>query len=442
MAIPAGIVIAWDSSATIPTGWSRATDLDSKFPKTTTGDGTGTGGSATHVHDSTGHTHTGGAHSHSSATSGNATGDTSETSSSTTRSDALITAHTHSASSANNSPTLGSTDHGDWSSASNNPAHYTVRWIVSDGSPSGFPNTSIVYFKGDSIPSGWSLVQGNKFLMGATGGANGGASDGGSHTHTTGAHTHSFPSHAHSGATSSIHNSGGGIRHGSCIGGHPNSKWVVSNVSNTHTHTMSAWGSSGGMTSSSVDCTSGSTTYEPEWIKVTTIQNGSGGESAEEGMVVGWLGAASAVPDEWVICNGSNDTPTYNAKFIKGAASNGEADSTGGSAGHQNSSGTHTHASSHSHGTTGAMGSTSISTAGYETGSGGASHIGGFDVYMSSASHSHAAGGTSSTTTSTSAGTSPQLDNTADTQPAFRNMLMLQYQPVAGGDAIGFGANF
>lgn len=59
------------------------------------------------------------------------------------------------------------------------------------------------------------------------------------------------------------------------------------------------------------------------------------------GSIIIWSGDLTTIPEGWQRCDGTNGTPNLNAKFIRGAASDGEVGTGGGSNSH-----THTIASS------------------------------------------------------------------------------------------------
>ena len=59
------------------------------------------------------------------------------------------------------------------------------------------------------------------------------------------------------------------------------------------------------------------------------------------GVIVLWHGLIVAIPEGWIICDGSNGTPDLREKFVKGAAAATEAGTTGGSATHTHGVGTY-----------------------------------------------------------------------------------------------------
>lgn len=78
-------------------------------------------------------------------------------------------------------------------------------------------------------------------------------------------------------------------------------------------------------------------------------------EEVRAGTIRLWHGLLSNIPEGYIICNGSNNTPDLRDKFVKGAATGQNPGGTGGSA-------THTHtdhpAQSHSGGAVGAIAGT------------------------------------------------------------------------------------
>jgi len=429
--IGSGIIIGWPSSVgSIPGNWSRVTDMDSRFP-VGTANGVNpnvTGGANTHLHASAGHTHSMG-HSHT----GNTTAPpNSELSYNANSRQVLSPNHGHAFTTGNTSTSSGSTSSGDWSTSSNTPAYYEVIWVQSNGNPSGFPNGCIVFYNDSSAPSGWThhVASKAKFITGAGSGAGGGGTGGGgSHTHTSGAHTHSASAHSHNASNTSsnslaYYSSGG---YNGTVGG---AQMVA------HGHSLSATSSGGSVTSSGASAaTSGATTYEPTYHTLMAINNTSGSDKSEDLAIVPFLGALGSIPDDFILCDGSDGTPDLRNKFIKAANSGGDVGTTGGSQGHQNGTAGHTHTSSHSHSSI-ATGAASVSTTPIMRYNGAA-----YGGYALEASHTHAASGTTSSSGGLSS-SNPALDNNADTRPAFRTVAWLQYQEPSSGNAMFFAGNF
>jgi hypothetical protein len=435
--IGSGIIIGWPSSVgSIPGNWSRVTDMDSRFPVGTANgvNPNATGGANTHAHTSSGHTHSMG-HTHSTNTTAppnselaynfNIAGQPSSR-------QVLNPNHSHSFNTGSTNTSSGSTSSGDWSTSSNTPAYYEVIWVQSNGNPSGFPNGCIVFYNDSSAPSGWThhAASKAKFLTGAGSGAGGGGTGGGgSHTHTSGSHTHAASAHSHnSGNTSS--NSLGNYYCGGYNGTVAGAQRVA------HSHSVSASSSGGSVTSSGASgATSGASSYEPTYHTLMAINNTSGSDASEDLAIVPFLGALGSIPDDFILCDGSDGTPDLRNKFIKAANSGGDVGTTGGTQGHQNGTAGHTHTSNHTHSSI-ATGATSIGTAPIFRNNGAT-----YGGYVLAASHTHGASGT----TSSSGGLSNQnadLNNNADSRPAYRTVAWLQYQEPASGNTVFFASNF
>ena len=438
MAVPSGIIIAWVTDASIPTNWSRVTTMDDRFGKGTTGSPAPNAETVTptHIHDSATHLHDA-AHNHTGTTPGATTATGDPNCSNSCGAVGLATSHNHTFTIGTITGNSSTDDHGDWAAGSSNPAFYAVRWIQSNGSPTGFPDDSVAFFNDSTPPTGWGQHAASKdrFIIGCADGedtTDGATGGGGTHTHATAAHTHTAGDHTH-GSVGSAGQTQGAITLGLDY-------WsaVVQRGNITHTHTIAAFASGGSVTSSGLSSgTSGATTYEPPFYTVLGIENTSGSDSLEEGIIVGWLGTIGNIPDEWVLCDGNNDTPSLDGKFLKMADATSEVGDTGGTLGHQNSSGGHTHTSAHTHSLSAAASTTVATNGSTFVGTGGD------DTALLSADnpHAHAASGTSSSS-GTLASTSPTLSSTTNTEPANRTMAWLQYQPEAGGNVGIFGSNF
>jgi len=55
-----------------------------------------------------------------------------------------------------------------------------------------------------------------------------------------------------------------------------------------------------------------------------------GGSSIPAGLICMWSGSSSNIPNGWVLCNGSNNTPDLRDKFVLGAGNNYAVGATGG----------------------------------------------------------------------------------------------------------------
>ena len=61
------------------------------------------------------------------------------------------------------------------------------------------------------------------------------------------------------------------------------------------------------------------------------LNQSPGGGSVPSGLICMWSGAADAIPEGWLLCNGNNNTPDLRNRFIVGAGSTYSVGNTGGS---------------------------------------------------------------------------------------------------------------
>jgi hypothetical protein len=439
--IPSGITILWPGThASIPTGsgWTRVTSMDNIYGKTTTGSPApnGTAGSATHTHTTTSHTHNVASHTHSYTTPvwtgnlwiGNGNFQSYGPMTGKNHTHGPVTSGSAGAeASGGDSPT--------WNTPTTDPAYYTMIYIQSDGTPTGFPDDCVVYYNNASAPTDWVQhgASVGRFIKGPTTGANGGGgAAAAAHVHSpSGSHTHTASgNHTHGGGDTGAANQSGGVATGGM--------WTAAYASHTHSWTVDA-GAPGAATATTGG-NAGGTTYEPPYFKLLGIQNTSGADNwLEEGIVM-WLGSIANIPDDWTLCDGGNNdsgnaTPVLNGTHILMAASGGgDVTNTGGTAGHTHSNpSTHTHPSNaHSHSTpiTGGNIGNYYGSSNYTFNSSGADYAGG-----------HPAGNTGTATPAY--GTGIQTINAdANTEPAYRRIAYLSApEEPSSGNAVMFGTN-
>ena len=361
--IPENVRILWPSSASTPTGWTTDTAFNDRMPRSANS-GSGTGGNDTHNHSGNSHSHPGGSHSHSTGTLNKNT-DAQSTNSypynqlhwytPQTYTNARCACHTHSGGSIGSVSTGGSSGAtANYGSGNHLPSYYTFRVIKSDGSGDGFPANSVVLWNTASNPtteSGWSQHGGSvgKFIRAAS---NGGSSGGGSsHSHSGNSHTHGGGggSHTHGSGSSPTSNTGVCTYVGKGGGGGGCEENINNPSSNSsHTHGLpGASGSAGSGANSAGAGSSGGATPEPPYYQLWGVTNSS--NSWLEGGIAFISG--ESVPDDWVLCNGSNGTPNLNNdKYIKLSSSGGSVGGTGTSTTHNHSGpGSHTHGGGGSH---------------------------------------------------------------------------------------------
>lgn len=393
--LPSNIILIWNSThASIPSGFTRETGLDGRFPKGSAlaTDPNDVGGAATHTHSATAnHTHTTTAHTHTTTINGGSGGNVdSGASSGSTR----VTGHDHPqiASGAVSSDSV-STVAATYDAVSNNPPYKEVIFIKSDGT-TRIPNNVHCLYSGSSIPSDFTLdtSYGDKFLRGASTGADAGTTGGSStNTHTL-THTHSV-SHAHAGVTTLASTS---ERSANQAG--------TDIVALNHTHDLT-FGAYSGSTSDTPSIVT-TETVEPAYSKLAVIQNTSGSEKLPVGVIGLYLGTIASTPVGWGIVT------AMIGKYHKGSAAASESGNTGGSNTHTHASQGHTHTvSSHNHSVT-------------------------VSAHTNSTRHNGNSRGAASDSTTHSASTATQAftlesgSTAADSQsnePLYRTVLFLQY---------------
>jgi hypothetical protein len=308
MAVPANICVAWPSTVgSIPAGWARETALDSRY---ILGAASGADtdlitdrGATTHSHTSPSHNPTQNPHTHTfNTTAGpDATvldGDVGASGASDTHGH-----HVNATSVATTGTNNGLSITVD--AASNDLAFVEVIWIKSDGTPAQLPTGCVAFFESDSLPSGWSRVNGDSYLKGAATGGNGGATGGSNtHTHTSPAHTHTQTSHFHTGTSTS----GDAATLGKGVG-------ATSVANSGHTHSVTLQSSL--PTNQSVTTTINAASQEPPFKKLNIVQ--TSGASLPTNIITLWLGTNLGVPATWVRYTAMDST------WLKGANANGES---------------------------------------------------------------------------------------------------------------------
>jgi hypothetical protein len=414
-----GIIILWSgTNATIPSGWTRETALDGRYPKgapAATNPG-GTGGALTHSHTTTTHVHTA-AHTHTvpntTGTAGSSNRDTGTTN--------PPAAHTHGSNPAAPDPATSlASDTPSSDSINHEPAFYTVIFIRSDGTPVGFPASSLAIWADPAgTPSAWALCDGtagrpdlrNRFLKGAAAAGDGGSTGGAAtHTHTLASHTHSTPfAHTHPDVTSSQ-------RTEALVSGDVSGA-TASVATATHTHTLTMASQTAAITGQT-DTAQASSNEPPHWV-LAYVQNISGALHFPDRVIAFWTGTLASIPAGWVLCDGTQGTPDLRSLFVKGANTLGGIGTGAGALTHTHTATGHTHAvAAHVHTVTAGAGAAENRTAGA--------------VATPTAAHTHTWPDTGSSAF-TSGSTVPTVANYTDTQPPYTDVVFLQWQePIPG----------
>lgn len=385
-AVPLGVIVMWpDTNASIPSGWSRVTELDDKYAKgvaTTSTDPGTTGGSASHSHTSPGHTHdTSHVHTVTGATSASTT--TVNSTPNSAGSTAALSSHTHTRSSVNSATIVSDTSVPSTGTSNNDPASLRVIYIKSHGSALGVPDGALGLTPDISL-SGWTdYANGaNRFFKGAAAAGNGGATAAttlDSHTHTINSHVHFETDHTHTSPNTGTFTSTQTLTAGATPvlwqASHSHPVTVASTL--TATLTSASGGSSGGAAAD----------LRPPFRNVRVQENTSGDVSLPVGLICAWRGPLGLIPNFWQLCDGTSGTMDLIGRYPQGATSSiGSAG--GSSTAHNHTGGSHTHATSgHSHTMT--IGSAAAATSNVSTTA---------TVTTVSGTHIHTGSSTNSTT--------------------------------------------
>lgn len=410
MSIPAGVILIWSGlNSTIPAGWTRETALDGKFPK---GHGAQnpniSGGSNTHTHTGD-HTHTLNSHNHSFSLNQYSVGANNGVDVGSSENGSGKHSHGSATSSSMSGGSLQSI--GSWSSVNQEPPNHRVIFIKPSGVVATILAGIIAHFNGSSSPLGWNFCDGgnstpdlrDKYLKGASAGADAGTTGGAiTHQHTV-THQHTANSHSHTGTSPIM-----------------TGQWSRLSAANgasfplkTHTHTITFTGVDTSSNYIKTDA-GASDSVEPSYKKMGLIQCAT--PVLKVGMVGLWLGSIASIPKNWQVCDGSNGTVDMRDVFIKIPTNLSGNGVIGGSNTHTHTPVSHTHTGSHGHTGTSDGGSEGVFKAdGYNTGE------------LIPTSHTHTATINSNTTTySTDDMTASSVDN----QPSYLTVAYIQLMKI------------
>jgi hypothetical protein len=403
VAVPNGVIFIWlGTNASIPSGWSRATAYDAKFPRGADNGANagGFGGSDTHAHTITDHNHTWPGHSH---TAGSLTNPGQTTTKGT--GSGADPAHTHTTPNSDAATGTSQTASISCTGQAGLPAYYSVIFIQSNGT-TNVPNLAAGFWGTNaSLPASWQLYAGatGKFLRGAAAGADAGAAGGGTHDHSM-THTHTMVNHTH---TSGI--SGAAT---APVGNKGTSSTDKTVARSGHTHTVSLGNqnvnASDGIHLGAVN----SVEAAPPFRVLQLIQNATGAASTPVGIIGLWASTLASIPAGWNLCNGANDTPDMRSYFPKAGTSD-NVGTTGGATGHGHSSAGHHHEHAHQHPYT--VGNPSANYA--------VTNLTGTTVSTNAAHHT---GDWAPSTTVQANDVAISIANCADSRPAFVDVLFVQ----------------
>lgn len=338
MLVPSGLIFIWHGTeASIPAGWQRVTSLNDKFIKGTANatDPDDTGGSATHSHSGVDHTHSIETHSHSGDTTRDGAGETDGGGSQTPARDNHL--HSYSVSNITGGDLTGGAS---YASKNHEPPHTEIIFIEPASDWVGLSDEILGFINKTTVPEYWDFCDGtdstpdlrNKYLKGASAGADAGGTGGStSHNHTID-HSHGSVLHGHTGTSGYDSDQQDRDYDADGTGGGP--------ATPHHTHVITLDSTS--ETTGSYTGTSPDKTVEVAYKKLMAIKNNSGGQNLPKGLIGMWLGTLANIPQGWNLCDGSGSTPDMRGYYLKSANDNTELENTGG----QN---THSHSASNSH---------------------------------------------------------------------------------------------
>lgn len=349
MTIPPKVILIWTgTNASIPTGFTRVTALDSSFAKGAHDNSSQnqTGGSDTHSHTSPAHSHQVNGHTHTYDLDYTGTSNTDDMGSGSGH---IINPANHAhfgQTSDSGSTSFSSSDSLTYANGSSLPPYYSVIFIKSNGYPT--PTNAIALFANTTLPTGWNECNGlsstpdlrNKYLRGATTGNDAGT--------TGGALTHSHDmSHSHTSGASHSHS--GGANHGTS-GGNDRDSGSGSDVDDRHGHNVTLNAATAPIAAYS-GVQSLTDTVEPLYKKLRAMQKDSTPDASPVGLIGLFIDNLIYLPAGWAVCDGTNGTPDMRDYHLKIANDGTEIGNTGGSDTHTHAATSHSHtnAGSHSH---------------------------------------------------------------------------------------------
>ena len=414
--VPSGIIIPWVSTnASIPAGWSRVTNLDTYYIQgaatSADADLTTVNGNATHGHTAPSTTITQNSHTHTF--SGGSVGASDCLSGASFCSQA----HTHASATSNSAtatnqattPTISN-------NTSNNLPYVKVIFIQSDGTPTGIPNSTNAYafFASDTLPTGWTRVQGNNYLLGADAGGDDAGGDGGG---TGGSLTHD-----HAGSIQPTQNAHGHTAKNSAVSSASNSPEAgLAATASGRTHVHSVTLNNATATNQLDNRTSTATNHEPSFKKLNIISNGSGAVSYPDQVIALWGSTNASIPSNWARFT------SMDGLFVKGANADGESNvTTGGTQTHQHTITFQPTQDAHSsHSTSQGNASTTIDI---ELGTG---------AFYQSNTHAHTWTVGSTTATNQSTAVTLNANTSESAYPPYKKIILVQYtEPAVGGGAV------
>jgi hypothetical protein len=358
LGVPSGVIVMWPSTeGTIPTGWTRTTALDGRYPKSVPDAATqpgATGGSATHTHVVPAHAHVT-THSHANAGSTGVGVGSANSHDGAVGTTAIFSSHTHTQTNTDQVVVDSGSTTPSVATVSNDVDRLEVLFVESNGTPSGVPNGALAFTPDVSL-SGWTdyANAANRLVKGAAG-SSGGATGAGAldnHVHALGAHTHTGTSHGHTATATSV------ASNRSAFAGPTSVLWA-----SAHSHPITAAAAAFGTLASAgaANTGAGASSMLPPFRNLRVKENTSGVPDLPVGLICAWRKSLGTIPGNFQLCDGTNGTPDMLGRYPRGAtASIGTAG--GSAAAHDHTQPSHGHSSSgHTH--TKTVGSAAAATA-------------------------------------------------------------------------------
>ena len=353
MTLPQKSRLFWKNTvASIPANWARKTAYDGRFINGGYREYDGVtgelqGGVTTHTHDVASHNHTAPTHTHP-VTGAAATGESTAIHGAGSAVSGVKVGHTHPSGVSSPVADVYNAFAATTSAVASEPKPQFLRVIVigPDDGLQNIPDGALCFTDEASPPTGFVLDADmvDRFLHGAETGADAGptAVTGGAdtHTHVGGAHEHTGRRHSHSS------DAGGESGVSQTVGG-PTGSASATPISAHHDLDLTGI-SSPFPKSGSTAPTLAAGSSEPPFTTLLGI-HADGGGTTPVGVIVGFEGAISEIPDDFVLCDGDGVEQTLGL-HIKGTNTAGEIGDTGGVEKHgHNADHSHTPTATHTH---------------------------------------------------------------------------------------------
>jgi hypothetical protein len=318
MSLTNNMAVAFSGSvANIPAGWSRVTELDSRYILGATAgsdaDLTTDRGYTTHSHTSPAHTPIQQPHTHFFYNPGS-TASTTVVSSSTTVSTITPNAyHDHEVAESDPVTAINNSVSVTIDPTSNDLSYAEVIWIKPASTATVIPVNGVAFYDEATLPAGWTLDLTNRYLKGAGTGAGGGAVGGSNtHSHTSPEHTHTQQTHQHTGISG----------YATLRSRRGTGSTTIASPTHTHTLTLNATAA----VNQAVETTFSTDNHEPPFCRLSAIK--ATAADLPDKIICLWLSTAASIPTNW------SRYAAMDGKFLKTTTTSSDLLVTGGAAQH------------------------------------------------------------------------------------------------------------